>query len=77
MISTPKEHAMQREEAIAAFRRLTQLYGTQWTAQVPREAFDELRRINRVLSEADRRQALGLPAPVQRRPWSFMAGSTT
>jgi len=49
-----------REQAIAAFRALVARYGLQWTAQVPREAYDQLAQCDRVLSERDRREALGL-----------------
>ena len=52
---------MTRDEAIHRFRALVARYGTQWTASVPREAHIEMAEINKVLTEADRREALGLP----------------
>jgi hypothetical protein len=53
---------MTREEAIQRFRALVARYGLQWTASVPREAHIEMAEINKVLTtEADRREALGLP----------------
>jgi hypothetical protein len=51
---------MTREEAMQRFRRLVATYGLHWTAAVPREAHLELAEINKILTEADRREALGL-----------------
>ena len=51
---------MTREAATREFRALVQRYGLQWTAAVPREAHDKMAAINRVLTERDRREALGL-----------------
>ena len=52
---------MTREEAEKTFRELVRRYGLQWNAQVPREAWDQLNEVNKVLiTEADRRRALGL-----------------
>jgi hypothetical protein len=51
-----------KDEAVARFRELTRRYGVQWRADVPREAWDELNKCNEVLTEADRREALGLPS---------------
>ncbi|MHC2552406.1 hypothetical protein [Bradyrhizobium elkanii] len=55
------EQKMSRDEAMQRFRVLVDRYGTQWTSSVPREAHIELAEINKVLTEADRREALGLP----------------
>jgi len=49
-------------EAQAVFARLTRAYGLRWTPSVPRSAWDELNRCNEVLTEDDRRAAIGLPA---------------
>jgi len=52
---------MTREQAIASFRALVARYGYQWRADVPREAHEELARVNKILcTERDRREALGL-----------------
>jgi len=51
---------MTREQAIEAFRTLVRQYGFRWGAAVPREAHDLLLRINKVLDERGRREALGL-----------------
>ena len=51
---------MTREEAMERFKNLVNRYGLQWTASVPKEAHIELAEINKVLTEADRREALGL-----------------
>lgn len=53
--------SMTTAEAEEQFRRLVARYGLQWTANVPREAFDQLAAVNRVLDEDGRRRALGLP----------------
>jgi hypothetical protein len=50
-----------REQAMERFRRLVARYGLQWRADVPREAHEEMAEINKVLTERDRREALGLP----------------
>jgi hypothetical protein len=47
-----------REKAIAEFRALVAQYGIQWTARVPEEAYDRMRRVHDVLSEDDCREAL-------------------
>lgn len=54
---------MTREEAMAEFRRLVSLYGLQWTPRSGADAaaFERLEEVNKVLTEADRREALGLP----------------
>jgi hypothetical protein len=52
---------MTKAEAIAAFKELVRQYGLQWGANVPREAHVKLAEINKVLTEKDRREALGLP----------------
>ncbi len=51
---------MTRETAMETFRGLVRQYGLQWTARVPREAYDKLNACNQVLNEKDRREALGL-----------------
>lgn len=50
-----------REEAMSLFRALVARYGLKWTASVPQRAYNELNRINGVLDEDDRREALGWP----------------
>ncbi len=49
-----------REQAIENYKVLVRKYGIQWTARVPREAYDQLNACNAVLTTQDRRQALGL-----------------
>lgn len=49
-----------KKQAKGAFKRLVAQYGLQWTAQVPRAAYDLLASCNRFLNEGDRREALGL-----------------
>lgn len=56
-MSTP---VLSREAAMKNFKDLVGRYGLQWTARVPREAYDELNACNAVLSTTDRREALGL-----------------
>jgi hypothetical protein len=51
---------MTKPEAIRLFQDLVRRYGLQWTATVPREAYDQMARVNEVLNEGDRREALGL-----------------
>lgn len=51
--------AMTREDAMKKFKELVGRYGLQWTAHVPREAYEELRICNTVLTTRDRREALG------------------
>lgn len=51
---------MTRNEAMTAFRNLVTRHGLQWTAAVPASAYEQLAQINRVLTEEDRREALGL-----------------
>lgn len=51
---------MSHAEAMAKFKKLTQQYGLQWTAAVPKEAFEQLQECNKVLTTKDRREALGL-----------------
>jgi len=50
-----------REQAISKFKQLVRRYGVQWTAAVPRAAYDELAACNQILTTADRREALGMP----------------
>ena len=59
-ITMNEQPTMTRDHAMARFRDLVSRYGLQWTATVPREAYDELAAINRTLTAADRRIALGL-----------------
>jgi len=51
---------MTKQQAIEAFRDLCRRYGIMWTVDVPRSAWDVLHACNKVLTEADRRAALGL-----------------
>lgn len=53
---------MTREEAMRQFAALVRSHGLRWTAQsVPsKAAWEALERCNAVLTEADRREALGL-----------------
>jgi hypothetical protein len=48
-----------REQAMAEFLLLVAHYGIQWRADVPREAWDRLAKANEVLTENDRREAIG------------------
>lgn len=52
---------MTRDEAMNEFRALVNRYGVQWNASVPAAIYDRLNKINTVLTERDRRTALGLP----------------
>jgi hypothetical protein len=52
---------MTKEEAKEKFRALVRQYGLRWTAKVPAIAYDQMREVNEVLNEGDRREALGLP----------------
>lgn len=54
------DQQLTREQAIEKFLQLVQRYGLQWTANVPREAHEQLAQVNKVLTEGDRREALGL-----------------
>lgn len=47
-----------KEQAQALFRQLVRKYGLEWTASVPREAWDLLNACNELLTEDDRRDAL-------------------
>jgi hypothetical protein len=49
-----------REQAKEQFRLLVAKYGLQWDSKVPAEAYEQMNRVNRVLTTADRREALGL-----------------
>jgi hypothetical protein len=53
---------MSKETAERLFVALVAKYGLQWTAAVPREAYDSMAAVNAVLSTTDKRRALGLPA---------------
>jgi hypothetical protein len=50
-----------RDEAIARFKRLVTKHGLQWGPSVPAEAYAEMGEIAKVTTEQDRREALGLP----------------
>lgn len=54
--------ALTKDQAIAKFQALVNRFGLQWDANVPRSAYDEMAACNAVLTEADRRKALGLRA---------------
>jgi hypothetical protein len=54
------EQQLTREQAIEKFKQLVRQYGLQWTASVPKEAYDQMAQVNKVLSERDRREALGM-----------------
>lgn len=58
--TTTQAQPMTKDAAISQFKALTARYGLQWTAAVPREAYDQLAACNRVLTTSDRREALGL-----------------
>lgn len=53
---------MTREQAKLRFAALVSMYGLQWTAKnVPDpRAWEDLAEVNKVLTEADRREAIGL-----------------
>lgn len=53
---------MTREEAKRAFAALVKQHGLQWTARqnIPQTSWDKLAECNKVLTENDRREALGL-----------------
>lgn len=51
---------MTRQEAMQKFKSLVAQYGLEWTARVPRAAYDQLNACNAVLTTQDRREALGL-----------------
>ena len=51
---------MTKQEAIATFRALVARHGLQWNARVPAEDYARLAECNKVMSETDRRAALGL-----------------
>lgn len=53
------ENEMTRQEAMEKFKTLVQQYGLQWTASVPRGAYNQLAACNKVLTMKDRREALG------------------
>jgi hypothetical protein len=54
------EQQLTREQAIEKFKQLVRQYGLQWTASVPKEAYEQMSQVNKVLTERDRREALGL-----------------
>jgi hypothetical protein len=54
---------MTRDEAITTFRRLVELYGLQWRADVPAEAWTLLTECNEHLSGADRRMPITVRNP--------------
>ena len=53
---------MTRAQAMDTFRALVARHGLQWTASAPREDYTTLAECNKVLTAADRREALGLRA---------------
>jgi hypothetical protein len=54
---------MTHAEAMDVFRALVRRYGIRWTPAVVPDAgpWEQLAEVNRVLTEDDRREALGLP----------------
>lgn len=58
--TTTQAPPMTKDAAMTRFKALVARYGLQWTAAVPREAYDQLAECNRVLTTRDRREALGL-----------------
>lgn len=52
---------MTKDEAKKRFLELVARYGLRWTKDVPREAYEEMAKVNELLNESDRRDALGLP----------------
>lgn len=48
-----------REQAMAEFLMLVASYGIAWRNDVPSHAWDRLAKVNEVLTEADRREAIG------------------
>ena len=55
--------ALNKQQAAENFRRLVNRYGLQWTAAVPQSAYTEMAKITVVLSERERREALGFQTP--------------
>lgn len=55
-----QDQQLTREQAIEKFLQLVRKYGLRWTASVPREAHEQMAEVNKVLTEGDRREALGL-----------------
>jgi hypothetical protein len=63
------------------FRQFVARHGLQWTAKMPAQAWDEMREVDAVLDEDDRREALGLErlkgrAPLPRSPRAMMYGDS-
>lgn len=54
-----QQTVLSRTEAMDKFRDLVRQHGLQWTAAVPKEAYEQLRECNKVLTTKDRREALG------------------
>lgn len=53
---------MTRDEAMTTFRELVRRHGLRWTARdIPQVHWDLLNDCNKVLTEDDRREAIGLP----------------
>ena len=52
---------LERQTAVLSFLNLVSHYGLHWRANVPAEACAVMNEINRVLSEKDKRHALGIP----------------
>jgi hypothetical protein len=54
--TAPHPGAARYDEARAECKRLMQAYGLQWTAKVPRSAYESMELCNLVLTEKDRRE---------------------
>ncbi len=54
-----QQTVLSRTEAMTKFKELVQKHGLQWTAAVPKEAYEQLRECNKVLTTKDRLEALG------------------
>lgn len=57
---TAQAAPMTRAAAMDTFRALVARHGLQWTASAPREDYATLAECNKVLTAADRREALGM-----------------
>lgn len=49
---------MTKEQAQAKFLELVRRYGLNWTAAVPREAYEQMNAVSQVLSSDEKREAL-------------------
>jgi hypothetical protein len=54
------DELLTRDEAIVEFRKLVAEYGLHWGANVPRAAYYRMAAVNKLLTERDRREALGV-----------------